>query len=166
MEWAQCHDWSPDGKQILACFAKKDHTKHIGLVSVLDGSLQLIKELGGGQSWPKCLRFSPDGRYVVYDNPPEKDNPALDIYLISTDGSLEATLVEHPSNDYVLGWVPDGNSIIFASDRNGGTMSSLSSLWLRQNLMVNQQLLYRIWGLLNPLVLPRMVHFSTASFRE
>ncbi len=124
MEWAQCHDWSPDGKQILGCFAKKDHTKHIGLVSVQDGSLRLIKGLGGGQSWPKCMRFSPDGSYIVYDNPPEKDNPALDIYLISSDGSSEVKLVEHPSNDYVLGWVPDGKGIIFASDRSGGTLSS------------------------------------------
>lgn len=124
MEWAQCHDWSPDGEQILACFGKKDHTKHIGLVSVKDGTLRLIKDLGGGKSWPKCMRFSPDGRFVAYDNRPEEDNPALDIYLISSDGSIEATLVEHPSNDYVLGWVPDGSGIIFASDRFGGTKSS------------------------------------------
>jgi len=124
MEWVQCHDWSPDGNMILACFAKKDHTKHIGLVSVQDGSLRLIKDLGGGQSWPKCMSFSPDGRYVVYDNPPEADNPALDIYIISSDGSKEAKLVEHPSNDYVLGWVPDGKGILFASDRTGGTQSS------------------------------------------
>jgi Tol biopolymer transport system component len=124
MEWAQCYDWSPDGKQILACFGKKDMTKHIGLVSVQDGSLQLIKDLGGGQSWPKCMRFSRDGRYVVYDNPPENDNPARDIFLLSTDGSSETQLVEHPSNDYVLGWAPDGRGIFFASDRNGGTLSS------------------------------------------
>ena len=124
IEWTQCHDWSPDGKQILGCFAKKDHTKHIGLVSVKDGSLRLIKDLGGGQSWPKCMRFSPDGRFIVYDNSPEKDNPALDIYVISADGSFESKLVEHPSNDYVLGWVPDGKGIIFASDRTGGTLSS------------------------------------------
>jgi Tol biopolymer transport system component len=109
---------------ILACFAKKDHTKHIGLVYVQDGSLQLIKDLGGGQSWPKCMKFSPDGRYVVYDNAPEKDNPALDIYLISSEGGSESKLVEHPSNDYVLGWVPDGKGILFASDRTGGTLSS------------------------------------------
>jgi Tol biopolymer transport system component len=70
------------------------------------------------------MRFSPDGRFIVYDNSPEKDNPALDIFLISIDGSFESKLVEHPSNDYVLGWVPDGKGIIFASDRTGGTLSS------------------------------------------
>jgi len=42
-----------------------------------------------------------------------------DVFLLSTDGIREITLVEHPSHDELLGWAPDGKNIIFASDRNG-----------------------------------------------
>jgi Tol biopolymer transport system component len=28
-------------------------------------------------------------------------------------------LVEHPANDFVMGWAPDGKSVLYASDRNG-----------------------------------------------
>jgi Tol biopolymer transport system component len=119
LDWAICYDWSADGKQILSCFKKKDKTKHIGLVSVADGSVRYLKDLGKGQSWPKCMRFSPDGRYIVFDYAQEKDNPARDIFLLSSDGGSITSLVEHPSNDYVLGWVPDGKGVLFASNRNG-----------------------------------------------
>ena len=119
MDWAQCHDWSADGKQILACFKKKDQTKHIGLVSVADGSVRHLKDLGKGQSWPRCMRFSPDGRNIVFDYAQEKDNPSNDIFLLSSDGGSLTSLVEHPSNDYVLGWMPDGKGVLFASNRSG-----------------------------------------------
>ena len=39
--------------------------------------------------------------------------------MLSTDGSREIPLVEHPSYDELLGWAPDGGNIIFSSDRNG-----------------------------------------------
>ncbi|MCK5694519.1 MAG: PD40 domain-containing protein, partial [Bacteroidales bacterium] len=119
MDWAQCYDWSPDGKQILACFQKKDKTKHIVLVSVVDGSVRYVHDLGEGQSWPKCMRFSPDGRYIVFDYAQEKDDPARDILLLSSEDGSVTSLVEHPSNDIVLGWIPDGNGVLFASNRNG-----------------------------------------------
>ena len=122
MLWTQCCDWSPDGTQILACFQRKDTTTHIGLISTSDGSLRILKELSEEKywySWPKNARFSPDSRLISYDIPPQKDNQARDIYLLSTDGKVDEPLVEHPADDYLLGWTPDSRSILFASDRNG-----------------------------------------------
>jgi len=127
MQWTKVCDWSPDGKQILALFSKKDSTTDIGIISTSDGSFRILKELGGRKgylSWPKNARFSPDSRFIAYDIPADKDNQARDIHLISNDGSVETTLVKHPSNDYFLGWIPDGKGILFASNRNGGTLSS------------------------------------------
>jgi Tol biopolymer transport system component len=127
LQWTHCCDWSSDGKQILAMFTKKDSSNHIGLISTSDGSSQIIKEMSGGKgylSWPRNMRFSPDSRFIAYDIPADKDFQTRDIHLISTDGSIESTLMAYPSNDYFLGWVPDGTGILFASDRNGGTQSS------------------------------------------
>jgi Tol biopolymer transport system component len=108
-------------------FTKKDSSNHIGIISTSDGSSRIIKELGGGKgylSWPRSMKFSPDSRFIAYDIPADNDIQTRDIHLISTDGSVETSLVVYPSNDYFLGWVPDGKGILFASDRNGGTLSS------------------------------------------
>ena len=114
--WARTCDWSPDGKQILAWFETKDEQIQIVLVSTADGSVRVLKTL---ENWPANMNFSPDGRYIVYDFQQKEDSPERDISLLSIDGSREISLVEHPANDYVLGWAPDGENILFASDRRG-----------------------------------------------
>jgi len=95
---------------------KKDDINNIVLVSVSDGSVRVLKTV---DRWPGNMRFSPDGRYIVYDFPQKGDSPDRDISLLSTDGSREISLIEHPAQDCVLGWVPDGKNILFASDRTG-----------------------------------------------
>lgn len=113
--WATTYGWSPDGKQILACLHKNDSQYQIALVSAADGSVRVLKTLE--QGWPDNMNFSPDGRYIVYDFRQKEDTQVHDISLLSTDGSMEIPLVEHPANDKVLGWAPDGKNILFASDR-------------------------------------------------
>jgi Tol biopolymer transport system component len=65
------------------------------------------------------MSFSPDGRFIAYDFPPQENSPDRDIFLLATDRSREIPLVEHPANDFVLGWAPDGKQFLFASDRTG-----------------------------------------------
>ena len=67
------------------------------------------------------MMFSPDGSSIVYSARSREGAKERDIFLISTDGSQEMTLVQHPSDDYVLGWVPGSEQILFASDRMGNT---------------------------------------------
>jgi Tol biopolymer transport system component len=117
VEWARTYDWSPDGKQILACFDKKDGSDQMVLVSVADGSVCVLKILE--QGWPNNMNFSPDGRYIMYDYPQKENSPERDINLLLIDESREIPLVEHPADDFVLGWAPDGKNILFASDRTG-----------------------------------------------
>ncbi len=121
MEWAIVYDWSPDGKQILACLARKDKVNTIALISVADGTVQTLKEFKGQGwlVWPQEMRFSPDGKYIAYDIRQEKNSSQRDIYLIPTNGSVETCVVNHPLNDIFLGWMPDSEEIFFASDRNG-----------------------------------------------
>lgn len=114
-------DWSPDGKYILAESTKGlNHPIQIVLISVADGSVRVLKTapsfipgIPGG-----AMSFSPDGRYIVYGTRSREGADERDIFLLSIDGSLDVPLVQHPADDYVLGWAPDGKSILFASDRS------------------------------------------------
>jgi len=111
--------WSRDGKHILARQCRrtdKTHEHDIVLVSVEDGSIRVLKS-PDGHTLESPNSLSPDGRYVVYDSP--ENSLERDIFLMATDGSHETTLVEHPANDFEPFWAPDGNRIVFTSDRSG-----------------------------------------------
>jgi len=118
-EWARVYDWSPDNKQILTCLLRKDGKGKISLVSVSDGSVNVLKAAGKLLDWPENMSFSPDGRFIVYSYRQEENSRAHDISLMPVDGSREIPLVEHPAHDFVLGWAADGKNILFASDRTG-----------------------------------------------
>ncbi len=112
--------WSPDGKHILATFSpKRGQPNQIVLVSVADGSVRVLKapflppHIHGFK-----MSFSPDGRFIVY-NVPQKDSHVHDIALLRADDGREVPLVQHPANDILLGWEPDGDRVLFASDRGG-----------------------------------------------
>ena len=123
IEYFQPSDWSPDGKEVLVQLVRKDHVAQIALIRVADGSVRVLKTLdwrGAGK-----MSFSPDGKFLVYDVPSGNQTQERDIYVLATDGSTETTLVRHPSQDFALGWSPDGQHVVFASDRTGGM-----SVWL------------------------------------
>jgi RNA polymerase sigma factor (sigma-70 family) len=112
--------WSRDGKHILALdWREESETYDIVLVSVVDGSIRVLKSLEKLRASWHWMSPSPDGRYVVYDYPKSENSPNHDIFLLSTDGSHETTLVKHPANNFAPFWAPDGSRIVFASDRSG-----------------------------------------------
>jgi len=113
-EWVLTCDWSPDGRNILANLSKTNRSSQMVLISVADGTVRVLKTLGW---WP--ARFSPDGRYIVYSRAPHEGVIEEDIFLFSLADGNETPLVEHPADDSVLDWSPDGNWILFASDRSG-----------------------------------------------
>jgi Tol biopolymer transport system component/DNA-binding CsgD family transcriptional regulator len=117
LRYIRLDGWSKDGKQILAAFFPKDGTSQIVLVAVADGSARVLKTLD--RRYPKKLSLSPDGRTIAYDYPPQADSPERDIFLLATDGSRDAPLVQHPGEDVYPLWAPDGQRILFASDRTG-----------------------------------------------
>lgn len=112
--YLQPRGWSPDGKHVLGTL----HSQ-IALISVADGAARVLKSLDW--RYPQGVSFSPDGRYIVYDVPAKEDSADRDIFVLAADGSRETPLVEHPGNDFALGWAPDGKNILFASDRTGAT---------------------------------------------
>lgn len=119
VRWVEPFEWSPDGKQIAALLLRRGSqpTHQLVLVSAVDGSVRVLKAL----DWrsPTKMAFSPDGRFVAYDLPPAGNAPERDVFVLATDGSREVPLVQHPSNDFLLGWFPEGDRVLFGSDRLG-----------------------------------------------
>jgi Tol biopolymer transport system component len=111
-EWLEPYDWSPDGKQILA----EIPGKKLALISVEDGSVRVLKTLG---RYFLRAKFSPDGRYIIYEVEQNPDSSDRDIRVMSVEGADDRPLVSHPADDSILGWTPDGKFVLFLSDRTG-----------------------------------------------
>ena len=118
VEYPQPCDWSPDGSQVLAVLTRPDRSNQIALISVSTGSARVLKTLGWGAP-PWKMTFSPDGRYIAYEFPPVSGSLKRDLFVLASDGSREQALVEHPANEFLLGWFPNGRHVLFASDRLG-----------------------------------------------
>jgi Tol biopolymer transport system component len=110
-------DWSPDGKNVLAVFSRKDKTSQIALVAVSDGSVRILRTFDRGA--PGRARFTPDGRFVAYDLSEQAGSAARDIGVFAVDGGRETVVVRHPANDVLFDWTPDGRRLLFGSDRSG-----------------------------------------------
>jgi Tol biopolymer transport system component len=111
--------WTADGKQILTLSWAKDETAKTAFVSAVDGSVKDVKVLSAKLPRTTSLDLSPDGKYVAITFFPKQDSANGDILLLATEGGAESTLIEHPANDRVLGWSPDGKRVFFTSDRTG-----------------------------------------------
>jgi Tol biopolymer transport system component len=116
-DWLEPLDWSPDGQKILVAFNTKFGKSTLALVSFKDGALNLLKTRDNAI---EVGSFSPDGSHLAYSSSPDPNTLSRDLYLFSLDTRDENRLVEHPSNDEFLGWVPEREWVLFASDRRGG----------------------------------------------
>ena len=109
--------WSPDGTWILALIGGRP-TNRIAKISFPEGTAQMVKSFDWRR--PSQMSISPDGRYIVYDFAPDEERPeARDIFVMSTDWSREIALVDGPADDAGPVWTPDGETVLFVSDRGG-----------------------------------------------
>ena len=116
--------WSPDGTRILTAFFRTSPRRliyEIGFVSVLDGSVDVIKSAQGvsGYSYISGMSLAPDGRYIACEAPADDEAGQRDIFLLSADGSRESPLIKNPADDHSPIWSADGKRILFISDRGG-----------------------------------------------
>lgn len=118
----QPHAWSADGKYILLDLVREDFTYQIGLLAITDGSARFLatrnlKTLNGRKPWTR-LALSPDGLYVAYEDPPQGEAPRRRILLLSAEGQKEAVLVPQADACHLLGWTPEGKSIVYTCVRD------------------------------------------------
>lgn len=125
-EQVKIHAWTPDGKQILCGLWDGDKDQLVAF-SIEDGSMQVIHSFdffwdgwGGGKS------ISSDGRYIAYDLRQEEKSEKGDIFILDMEKQKTEHVVQHAANDRLLGWTPDNNYLLFASDRKQGLPGGLS----------------------------------------
>lgn len=115
-EHVQPFDWSRDGTHILAVRGRIEGSNELVMISTADGAVRSLYQLDW--RYPQQARFSPDTRFVAYDAPQSLGAADRDLYVMQVDGGGARTLIEHPANDFLLGWTPGGD-LLFASDRTG-----------------------------------------------
>lgn len=99
--------WSPDGRRI----AYFDHTDALTVWTMgADGSGALMLGPGGHVSWRQ------DGQSLVYDL--EVGRGDVDLYRTGIAESEAVLVVDGPGIDTTPAWSPDGQMIVFASDRS------------------------------------------------
>ncbi len=112
-------DWSPDAGSILAS-RELDYSPKGGieltLISTADGSVRVLRSIAS--AWVRAS-FSPDGRFVAFSFVGEGSPPHGDVFLMTTDGRNEVVIAGHPTKNRLLGWTPDGRSLVFTSGRSG-----------------------------------------------
>jgi Tol biopolymer transport system component len=117
IDWFRVWDWSSDGKWVAVQVYRTDRTHQIGLISIPDGSLRVLKSVD--TRGPVGMFFSPDSKYLGYDLPESDTSQEHDIFVLSIDGNREIPAVAHRGQDIMMGWSPDGKRLLFASDWTG-----------------------------------------------
>lgn len=111
-------DWSPDGKWILLSQDGEAGGEEIVIISTADGTTRTLGSTND-DFYSNKMRFSPDGHYVIYNALQDPDYPERDIFLLSIESGEVTSVIQHPADDFLLGWSTDGRWLAFASDRGG-----------------------------------------------
>jgi tricorn protease len=103
--------WSPDSKHLAYVGANR-----LFLVDA-DGtnSTEITHNQAGGY---QISGFSPDGKWLVYTR--RDDDQNADVYLFEIATKKENNVTANPFNDSRGTITPDGTSVVFISDRDGG----------------------------------------------
>jgi tricorn protease len=86
------------------------------------GDLWLVAREGGearlltsGEGTKTDPVFSPDGGMIAFSGDYDGN---VDVYVMPSEGGVPRRLTHHPAVDEVVGWSPDGKSVLFRSTRN------------------------------------------------
>lgn len=161
-QYSFIEDWSDDGTLLLATlFGDINAPRGMARLVTIDVATAKVTSLREttNASVPHLATFSPDGRFVAYDwlvLEPGKAN--RDIFVMRSDGSGNAAVVTGPANDGLMGWSPDGSSLLFTSDRQ--LTQGIWQLPVRDGRPVGEPVLLRgdVWGI-HPLGFARNAYF-------
>ncbi len=92
---------------------------------VYGGDLWTVSRAGGvarrltaNPSLKRYPKFSPDGKSLAFTGNYDGN---YDVYVIPAEGGEPVRLTYHPAPDFVMGWTPDSQSVLFRSGRQSHT---------------------------------------------
>ncbi len=109
--------WLSDEELIFERYNYATKVAQFCSLRISDGTIRELKAFDV-RKWPR-VSCSPDEKYIACDFSNETDGGKFDINLLTMEGGSEISLVKHPANDRVLGWVPGRKEFLFLSDRSG-----------------------------------------------
>jgi len=125
--------WFSDGKRIIVQKINRSNKSwQLYLMNLSSKEIKLLKEIIPGPNYPSDLSLSPDEKQIAYSFPNPADKNMGDINLLSIDTKIESTLIKHPANDQLIGWLPGRNELLFTSDRSG-----INDVWIVNTSNVN-----------------------------
>ncbi len=114
-EWTRAMAWTPDDQHVIG-YREVGKKVQLDLVSVKDGSARTLATV---DNYAETARVSPDGRWLAYDPHSSPVVRHFDIHVQALDGSRGGPVIEHPADDRLLAWTPDGSALLFTSNRSG-----------------------------------------------
>ncbi len=110
-------DWSPRRDWIAVQVKRVDGSAQIGIASAHDGTFRALRSV----DWRGTTRMSvsPDGFWILYDLPSSEEKRQRDVFVIGSDGRQQYQVNARPGYNVAVGWAPDGNAALFATERSG-----------------------------------------------
>ncbi len=120
--------WSPDGEMLAFSWSPAANVEVFAApVSGLEMPVQsdrFLERLTANPSYESWPSWSPDGRYIAFtsDRDDNSEIYVLDAACVTQPDDCESTmrrLTQHMARDIAPTWTPDGQYLLFASNRGG-----------------------------------------------
>ncbi len=106
-------DWSPDGKKIAYVSYKNNNWPDCYIQNLSNGEIHTLARFKGTNTTP---RWFPDNQHLAISLSAEGNS---EIYKIQEDGKNPVRLTHHSAIEQAPDVSPDGDTLVFTSDRTG-----------------------------------------------
>ena len=120
------YDWSPDGKRFVttAAHGNGDNNWYIAQIYTLEAAGGEMKSIHKTPLQIANPAWSPDGKSVAFIEGLMSDEPSVggDIFVVSSEGGEARNITPGmKASASWLTWTPDGNSVLFGEEIDGGS---------------------------------------------